>query len=272
MPYYWESVASNIGNAINAPVLTNLLLEFDRSGTFPDYSLSIYKCITDKQVDFSCVLQNLFVFTLPGIILLLSVLYLFLKTLLTSFELYQSSGYHRNLISGYDVFEKLSTYIIGVITGFIFIVTVAVSGGLIDGIIHSFGSTTGEVVRLLESMYSLNENILEIHTNLNASVTLSKDCIEQSNVLYIAEDMDSAYSNMERSMRSLVTLYEHTRFPEEYEGGCPNCSYDDCLHFFRDEFASLTSLLLPYVDTSRLYLSMIDNPYEEQNSVITHIT
>ena len=55
-------------------------------------------------------------------------------------------------------------------------------------------------------MYSLNENILEIHTNLNASVTLSKDCIEfflfwwmrfrQSNVLYIAEDMDSAYSNV----------------------------------------------------------------------------
>ena len=34
-----------------------------------------------------------------------------------------------------------------------------------------------------------------------------------------------------------------------YEGGCPNCTYDDCLHFFRDEFASLTSLLLPYVDT-----------------------
>lgn len=87
-------------------------------------------------------MENLFVFTLPGIILSLSVLYLFIKTLLTNFELvrilllfdyqYQSSGYHRNLISGYDVFEKLSTYIIGVITGFIFIVTVAVSGGLID--------------------------------------------------------------------------------------------------------------------------------------------
>ena len=70
------------------------------------------------------------------------MLYLLIKTFLASFELVsilflldyqcQSSSYHRNLISGYDVFEKLLTYIIGVITGFIFIVTAVVSGGLIN--------------------------------------------------------------------------------------------------------------------------------------------
>lgn len=39
-----------------------LLLEFDRSGTFSDYSLSIYKCITDKQVDVAYVIFLLLVF------------------------------------------------------------------------------------------------------------------------------------------------------------------------------------------------------------------
>ncbi|KAK8810313.1 hypothetical protein WA538_002888 [Blastocystis sp. DL] len=198
-----------------------------------------------------------------GIIVCIFVVYYDVSLFLHYINIIPSPDDSRKRMVGYDIFDKITYIIIGLVFGILLVPCVYFLGGLLSGVLYTYSSQLNETSHCLQHLIDFSSNLESVHETVAQAANDTRICTMNQSVVSEATSFLQSFESYHMHLSSIQSTLSTTIFPFYCEYNCTSCPFCSRQSTKLNSLVeTVDSVLNVYNDSYSLYLALLNSTDE----------